>query len=559
MEDLLGKKIKSLKVFALGGLEEIGKNLTVFEYEKDIIIVDCGLAFPTDDMLGIDIVIPDITYLIENEDRIRGVIVTHGHEDHIGAIPYLLKQINTPVYATGLALGLIDKKIEEHKLTEFAVLNEVNAGEKLNLGVFEIEFIRTVHSIPDSVALAIKTPMGMIIHTSDFKIDYTPIHGEPINLGRFAELGQKGVRLLLCESTNVENPGFSLSEKIVGDTFQNIFVNTKGRIIVATFASNVHRIQQVIDAAVRFKRKVAVIGRSMLNVIQVAKEKGYLKIPEDTIIDIGTIKNYRKNKLVILSTGSQGEPMSALTRMATSALKQMKIEKDDLVIISAKVIPGNEKMVNSVINDLFKKGAEVIYESLKDIHVSGHACREELKIIHKLVNPEYFVPIHGEYRHLKKHQQLAQEIGMDRKNIFLLENGEVLSLSAKNAQKQGTVASGQVFVDGLGVGDVGNIVIRDRKHLAEDGIIAVIIAMEKESNQITGGPDIMTRGFIHVKESEEVMEELKNEAEKYLYDSMEKYNNDWQAIKNKVRKSLRNYIYNSTKRNPMVMVIVMEV
>jgi len=555
----LAKKIKKLKVFALGGLEEIGKNLTVYEYEKDIFIIDCGLAFPEDEMLGIDIVIPDITYLIENKERIRGVIISHGHEDHIGAVPYLLKQINVPIYATGLALGLIGKKLEEHKIRDTAELIEINAGDSIKLGVFEIEFIRTVHSVPDSIALAIRTPMGTIVHTSDFKIDHTPILGEPIDLRRFAEIGQKGVRLLLCESTNVENPGFSLSEKVVGETFERIFMNAKSRIIVATFASNVHRIQQIVSAADRFKRKVAVVGRSMLNVIQVAVDTGYLNIPEGTLVDINTIKNIRKSKLVILSTGSQGEPMSALTRMATSEHRQVDIVKDDLVIISAKPIPGNEKMVNSVINDLFKKGAQVIYESLHDIHVSGHACREELKIIHSLIKPEYLIPIHGEYRHLIKHGELGEEMGMDKKNIFILENGQVLEMSAKKVQKRGSVTSGRVFVDGLSVGDVGSIVLRDRKHLAEDGLITVIVAMERESNEIISGPDIMTRGFIYVKESESLMEELKLETEKALHDSININSSDWQAVKSKVRNKLRKYIYNKTKRNPMIMVVIMEV
>jgi len=555
----VAKGKNKLRIIPLGGLQEIGKNITVFEYGEDIVVVDCGLAFPEDDMLGIDLVIPDVTYLIKNKEKIRGIVLTHGHEDHIGALPYVLKDINVPVYSTSLTLGLLAFKLEEHGLKSTTTLCNVKPGETIRLGVFKIEFIRSTHSIADSVALAIHTPVGTVIHTSDFKIDYTPIEGEPIDLARFAELGKKGVLLLMADSTNVERPGYTMSERTVGETFDEIFINARSRIIVASFASNVHRIQQVINSSCKFGRKVAVVGRSMVNVVKAATELGYLTMPEETLIDIDLIDRYPPDKIVIITTGSQGEPMSALSRMAASEHRKVEIEPGDLIIISASPIPGNEKSIFKVINELFKKGAEVIYESLADVHVSGHACQEELKLIHKLVKPKFFMPVHGEYRHLRQHANLAHKLGMPMENIFMMETGNVLELSSDSAKINGSVTSGRILVDGLGVGDVGSIVLRDRKLLSQDGLIVVVITTEKESGQIIAGPDIISRGFVYVRESEDLMENAREIIKKTLQKCEGRNKNDWAAKKALIKEDLRDYLYERTKRKPMILPIIMEI
>lgn len=555
----MSKNKQKLKVIPLGGLQEIGKNITVFEYGEDIIVVDCGLTFPEDDMLGIDLVIPDISYLTKNKDKVRGLILTHGHEDHIGAVPYFLKEINVPVYGTRLTLGLLKYKLEEHGLLSTTELIDIEPGETFKLGAFKIEFIRTNHSIADSVALALHTPVGIIVHTSDFKIDYTPIEGKATDLARFSELGKKGVLLLMCDSTNAERPGYTMSERTVGETFEEIFMNAKSRIIVASFASNVHRIQQIIDAAHKFNRKVTVVGRSMVNVVNVAMELGYLNVPEGTMIDLDLIDKYPPNRVVIITTGSQGEPMSALSRMAVNEHKKVEIEPGDLIIISASPIPGNEKSIFKVINELFKKGADVIYESLADVHVSGHACQEELKLIHNLVKPKYFMPVHGEYRHLKQHANLASKMGMPPENIFVMEIGRVLELTADSARVNGTVSSGRILVDGLGVGDVGSIVLRDRKLLSQDGLIVVVITTEKESGQIVAGPDIISRGFVYVRESEDLIENAREIIKKTLARLEGKKGNDWSAKKGIIKDDLREYLYEKTKRKPMILPIIMEI
>ena len=548
-------KMKKLKVIPLGGLGEIGKNITVFEYGDEIVVVDCGMAFPDDEMLGVDLVLPDTTYLTKNKDRIKAIIVTHGHEDHIGALPYVLKNINVPVYGTKLALGLLENKLVEHKILADCTLNVVAQGEKVDLGAFKIEFIRTNHSIPDSVALAIHTPVGIIIHTSDFKIDFTPILGETIDLQRFAELGKQGVLLLMADSTNAERPGYTMSESTVGKAFEEIFLNSKSRIIVASFASNVHRIQQVVNAAVKYNRKVAICGRSMVNVCNKAIELGYLTIPKGVLVEIDSIKKHPKEKQVIISTGSQGEPMSALSRMASGDHRQVSIVAGDLVVISASPIPGNEKSVSVVINELFKKGADVVYEALADVHVSGHACQEELKTIHRLVGPKYFMPVHGEYRHLKCHANLAENLGMKKENIFIMDIGQVLEIDSKEAKIKGTVPSGKVLVDGLGVGDVGKIVLRDRKHLSEDGMIIVVMTIEKETGDILTSTEIISRGFVYAKESEVLMKQLAQVCE----DTVNKHkgmNN--MTRKNTINSTLRDYIYKKTKRSPMILPVIIE-
>lgn len=552
-------KKEKLKIIPLGGLGEIGKNMTVVEYKNDLIVIDCGLMFPEEEMLGIDIVIPDITYLIKNKDKIRAIVLTHGHEDHIGALPYVLKQINVPVYGTKLTLGLVENKLKEHGILKDADLRCVKYGDVVKLGNIEVEFIRTSHSIADSAALAIKTPIGTIVHTGDFKIDYTPIDGDVIDLARFAELGKAGVLLLMADSTNIERPGYTMSERTVGETFQNIFKQAKGRIIVATFASNIHRVQQIINAAVSYNRKVAVSGRSMVNVADVATNLGYLNIPDGTLIDIGDINHYPENKIVIITTGSQGEPMSALVRMSTSEHKQVDIIPGDMVIISANPIPGNEKLVYRVINQLFKRGADVIYKDLADVHVSGHACQEELKLIHTLVKPKYFIPVHGEYRHLKQHALLAQKLGMKEENIFLLDNGSVLEIDRKTARVAGSVTAGQVLVDGLGVGDVGNIVLRDRKHLSQDGILTVVVTLSKETGGVIAGPDIISRGFVYVRESEDLMDKAKEIVKDTLSKCEEKQITDWATIKSNIKESLRGFLYEKTKRKPMILPIIMEI
>ncbi len=555
----VAKSKKKLKVIPLGGLQEIGKNITAFEYGDDIIVVDCGLAFPEDDMLGIDLVIPDFSYLVKNKEKVRGVVLTHGHEDHIGGVPYLLREFNVPVYSTRLTLGLLKNKLEEHGLLQTAQLINTEPGETIELGAFKVEFVRSTHSIADSVALAIHTPIGIIVHTSDFKIDYTPIEGKPMDLARLADLGRRGVLLLMADSTNVEHEGYSMSERTVGDSFEEIFMNAKSRILVACFASHVHRVQQIVNASQKFCRKVAVVGRSMINTVNVATELGYLTIPEGMLIDIDMIDKYPPEKIVIITTGSQGEPMSALSRMAASEHRKVEIMPGDLVVISASPIPGNEKPVFKVINELFKKGAEVIYESLAEIHVSGHACQEELKLIHNLVKPRFFMPVHGEYRHLKQHANLAQKLGMTSDNIFMMETGKVLELTANTAKINGTVPAGRVLVDGLGVGDVGSVVLRDRKHLSQDGLIVVVITVEKESGMVIAGPDIISRGFVYVKESDDLMDKVKDIIKKTLIKCEDRKRSDWSSKKSLIKDELRDYLYEKTKRKPMILPIVMEI
>ena len=552
-------KSSPLKIIPLGGLLEVGKNITVFEYENEIIIVDCGLAFPEDDMLGVDLVIPDISYLEKNKDKIKGLVITHGHEDHIGAIPYLLKQINVPIYATKLTAGLIKNKLEEHKLLKSTKLKIVKQGEKINLGKMKVEFIRSCHSIPDSVALAIHTPVGIIVHTGDFKVDYTPIDGEKMDFGRLAELGNKGVLALLSDSTNSERKGFTMSERTVGTVLDKLFLNCTKRIVVATFASNVHRVQQIVNSAVKYGRKVAVCGRSMINVIKTAVELGYMNVPENTFIDIDMIKNYTDEQLVILTTGSQGEAMSALTRMASGEHRKVEITPNDLVIISANPIPGNEKYVSKVIDDLMQIGAEVVYSSLADVHVSGHACQEEQKLMLSLVRPKYFLPVHGEYRQLMAHAKTAVQVGIPPENIFIMNNGRVMELTENSAKMTGVVQSGKILVDGLGIGDVGDIVLRDRQHLSQDGLIVVVLTMDSATGEVVSGPDIISRGFVYVKESENIMDEVKRTVQRELYKCEEKGIKDWSSIKSNLKDGLRDYVFAKTKRNPMILPIIMEV
>lgn len=555
---MVSKKNK-LKIIPIGGLNEIGKNMTVFEYGNDMIVVDCGLAFPEDDMLGIDLVIPDTAYLEKNLHKIRGMIITHGHEDHIGALPYILRNINVPVYGTRLTMGLIEYKLEEHCMLSSVNLNTVKPGDVINLGVFKVEFIRSNHSIADAVALAITTPMGVIVHTGDFKVDYTPIGGEVIDLIRFAELGREGVLAMLADSTNVERPGYTMSESTVGASFDELFINCEQRIIVATFASNIHRVQQVINSAAKFERKIAICGRSMVNVVNVAMKLGYMSVPEGILIDVDAIDRYKPSQLVIITTGSQGEPMSALSRIASSDHKKIEIMPGDKVIISASPIPGNEKLISRVINELFKRGAEVIYHGIMDIHVSGHACQEELKLIHTLVKPKYFIPVHGEYRHLRQHALLAEELGMNSENIFIMSNGKVLELGMDRARINGSVTAGRVLVDGLGVGDVGNIVLRDRKHLAQDGLIVIVITLDREKGLVIAGPDIISRGFVYVRESENLIEEIRVVVKAKLGECEAKKVTDWSTMKNAIKEGLRNFLYEKTKRSPMILPIIMEI
>ncbi len=550
-------KKETLKIIPLGGIEEIGKNITVFEYGNDIVLVDCGVAFPEEDMLGIDLVIPDFTYLEKNKSKIRGLVITHGHEDHIGSIAYLLKQINVPIYATKLTIGLISNKLEEHKLLKKAKLNIVKQGQTITLGKMKVEFIRSCHSIPDSVALAIHTPVGTIIHTGDFKIDYTPIDDQKIDLGRLAELGNKGVLALLSDSTNAERKGYTMSESTVGEVFDKLFLNCKKRIVIATFASNMHRIQQIVNSAVANNRKIAVCGRSMINMIQTSVELGYIDAPKNVFIDVDMIKNYSDDQLVIITTGSQGEPMSALTRMANGEHRKVNINSNDLVIISATPIPGNEKFVSKVIDDLMKIGAEVVYSALADVHVSGHACQEEQKLMISLIRPKFFVPVHGEYRQLIAHKNTAKLMGIPEENVMLLKNGRVLELNENEAKFTGSVTVGKVFVDGLGVGDVGNIVLRDRQHLSQDGLIIVVLTMDSKGN-VVAGPDIISRGFVYVRESENLMEEVKNLVKVEVMGCVDNHITDWTTIKSTIRDSLREYIFQNTKRNPMILPIVME-
>ncbi len=549
---------RKLRVIPLGGLEEIGKNITAFEYGNDIIVVDCGVAFPSEDMLGIDLVLPDFTYLVRNKDKVRAVVLTHGHEDHIGAVPYLLKNFDVPIYGTRLTLALLSNKLKEHNIK--ATLNTVEAGDTVKLGIFGVEFIRVNHSIADSCALAINTPAGMVVHTGDFKIDHTPVDGCKFDLQRFGELGKNGVKLLLCESTNVESPGYTMSEKSVGDVLSKIFQDTdKQRLMIATFSSNIHRISQIIAFAELADRKVVIMGRSMVNAVKTSRELGYIQCSDNIFIDISQVKDYPDEKIVIITTGSQGEPMAALSRMAASEHRQIEIKPGDKIIISASPIPGNEKLVSRVINQLMKKGAEVIYEKIMDIHVSGHAKQEEIKMIHSLLNPEYIVPIHGEYKHLKSHKDLAISCGYDKDKVFIMANGEVLEINHNSAKINNSVPSGRTLVDGLGIGDVGNIVLRDRKLLSEDGLIIVVVGIDRECGIIVTGPDIISRGFVYVRESENLMEEAREVVKTELFACSEKELKDWNYVKGVIRDSLKEYVWQTTKRSPMILPVIMEV
>ncbi len=555
----LAKQKEKLKVIPLGGLGEVGKNMTIFEYKNDIIIVDSGLRFPDDDMYGIDMVIPDLSYIIKNRNKIRGIVLTHGHEDHIGALPYLLKEVNVPVYATKLTLGLVENKLKEHGILRNSNLKVVKAKDVIQIGEFSVEFIHVSHSIADSVALAIKCEVATVVHTGDFKIDYTPIDNKVMDLHRLAELGKEGVTLLMADSTNVERPGYSMSESTVGQTFLELFRGVTSRIIVATFASNIHRVQQIINAAIHYNRKVVVSGRSMVNIVSVAEELGYINIPDGVLIDLNDIKKYPDEQLVIITTGSQGEPMSGLSRMSISEHKKVEISKGDLVIISATPIPGNEKSISQVINQLYKLGANVIYSKLADVHVSGHACQEELKLIHTLIRPKYFLPVHGEYRMLMQHAQLAESLGMPQENIFIGEIGAVLEVNRDFAKINGKVQSGQTLVDGLGVGDVGNIVLRDRKHLSQDGLFIVVVSLDKEKGKVVAGPDVISRGFVYVRESGNLIEEAKAVVRQALTKCEESQVTDWSTIKGAIRDTLRQFLYEKTKRKPMILPIIMEV
>ena len=552
------RNTNKVKIIPLGGLHEIGKNLTLVEYRDDIIIIDCGMTFPEDEMLGIDVVIPDVTYLENNKHKIRGLVLTHGHEDHIGAIPYVLRKLDLDIYGTGLTIGLLENKLKEHRLSRDK-LHVVSAGDVVKLGKMEVEWINVNHSIPDACALAIKTPLGYVYHSGDFKVDFTPISGEPINLTRIAEIGQKGVLAMIGESTNVLREGYTMSESKVGETFNRLFQSlSDNRIIIATFASNVHRVQQIINSAEKYGRKVVLSGRSMVNVTETARKLGQFRVKKDTFIDIKDMDKYDDSELVLITTGSQGEPMSALTRIAYGEHRKIQLTPNDAVILSATPIPGNENAVTKVINRLLERGAKVIYETLSEIHVSGHACQEELKLILSLVKPKYFIPAHGEVRHLMKHAKIAQQMGMDERNIFIMENGNCLEISQKSAKLVGDVPSGNILVDGLGVGDVGNIVLRDRRHLSEDGLIIVVISLTKEG-KVVSGPDIISRGFVYVRESEDLIEDAKNVVRKILNDDSRDNLKDWNGLKSDIRDNLRSYIFKNTKRNPMILPIIMEV
>ena len=554
----MGKFQNKVQIIPLGGLGEIGKNMTAFRYGDDMILIDAGLIFPEDDMLGIDLVIPDISYLIENQDKLKGIFLTHGHEDHIGALPYVMKQIDCPVYGTALTLGILEGRLKENGVSS-ENCRIIKPGDKITAGAFKLDFIRVNHSIPDAIAIAINTPIGTIIHTGDFKIDHTPVDGQVTEFNKFAEYGDRGVLALLADSTNAERPGFTPSEKMVGKTFDDEFRYAKNRIIVATFSSNVHRIQQVIDAALKYDRKVAVIGRSMVNVVNIAKELGYLKAPEGEIIDIDETHNYTPDKIVIITTGSQGEPMSALTRMAMNDHKKVDIMPGDTVIISATPIPGNEKLVSRTIDHLYKLGADVIYEKSNGVHVSGHASQEEIKLMHNLVRPKFFIPVHGEFRHLIKHANLAQSLGMPKENIVIAENGSVIELTKNSIGINGKVPAGKVLVDGLGVGDVGNIVLRDRRQLSQDGIMIVVVTIDKENCHVVSGPDIVSRGFVYVREAEGLMDEAKDKVQLALEKCEENGVSEWSAIKSTVRDSLGRFLYERTRRRPMILPIIMEI
>ena len=549
--------VSKLKVIPLGGLEQIGMNITAFEYEDSIVVMDCGLSFPADDMLGIDLVIPDITYLLDNIDKVKGFVITHGHEDHIGALPYVLKQMNVPVYATRLTMGIIENKLKEHNLINNTKRKVVKFGQSINLGAFRIEFIKTNHSIVDAAALAIYSPAGIVVHTGDFKVDYTPVYGDSIDLQRFAELGKKGVLALMCDSTNAERQGFTPSEKTLGKTFDTIFAEHKNtRIIIATFASNVDRVQQIINSAYKYDRKVVVEGRSMVNIIETASNLGCINIPDNTLINIEQLKNYPDEKTVIITTGSQGESMAALSRIALNMHRKISVGSGDTIIFSSSPIPGNEKAVTKIINELLRKGAEVIFQ---DAHVSGHACQEEIKLIYTLVKPRFAIPVHGEYKHLKAQAKLAEELGIDKDDIFILSSGDVLELNYEEAKVTGKVPVGDILVDGLGVGDVGNIVLRDRQHLAEDGIMIVVLALDQASGYLVSGPDIVSRGFVYVKESDELMDEARELMRGVIENCLDRGITDWGKIKNSIKDALGDYVWKKTKRRPMILPIILEV
>lgn len=554
----MGSKSK-VKIIPLGGLGEIGKNMTAIECGDEILVIDCGLAFPDAEMYGVDMVIPDVTYLMNNVEKVKGFFLTHGHEDHIGGLPYILKQINVPVYGTKLTLGLVQHKLEEHQMLSDCTLNIVKPGEIIKLDKISVEFIRTNHSIADSCSLAIHTPLGVIVHTGDFKIDYTPIDGEIINLDRYSKLGKQGVLLLMADSTNSERPGYTMSERTVGEKLDNIFVGAKGRIIVATFASNIHRIQQIADSSIKRGRKIAFSGRSMERISQVAIELGYLNIPSDMLIEVDDINKYNNDKITIITTGSQGEPMAALSRIGLGTHRKIKVENDDLFIISASPIPGNEKFISRVINELYKRGGDVIYKSLEEIHVSGHACQEELKLIHTILKPKYFIPVHGEYRHLRQHSLIAEKLGMNKSNIFILDTGEVFEITSKKAQIAGRVPSGRIMVDGLGVGDVGNVVLRDRKHLAQDGIITIVVTIDKLASSVIAGPDIVSRGFVYIKESEKLLREARNIVKGSLDECLNNDITEWSLIKATIRNDLGHFLYTKTKRKPLILPVIMEI
>ena len=549
---------EKVRIIPLGGLGEIGKNITAIECDDEIIVIDCGIAFPDEEMYGVDLIIPDITYLKNNAQKVKGIFLTHGHEDHIGALPYVLKELNVPLYGTKLTIGIIKTKLEEHNILSEAKLNNVEPGDVISFNKCKVEFIRNTHSIADSCSLAIFTPVGTILHTGDFKIDYTPIDGQKMDLQRISNLGKEGIALLMADSTNVERQGHSLSEKSIGLTLDRIIGKADGRVIVATFASNIHRMQQIVDASFKNNRKVVFNGRSMENISKVAMELGYLHIPESEVISIDDLKDYDNDKITLITTGSQGEPMASLARIAFSTHRKISIEPNDTFIISASPIPGNDKLISRVINELFRKGADVIYEDLEDVHVSGHAYQEELKLIHTLVNPKYFMPVHGEYRHLKHHGDLAENLGMRKSDIFILETGNVLELTKNSCKKEGKVKTGAIFVDGLGVGDVGNIVLRDRRHLAQDGMLTIVVAIERETLSIVSGPDVITRGFVYVKESEELINKVKelsvNELEKCLSVGVI----EWYVLKASIKKAVENYIFEKTKRRPTIIPIIME-
>ncbi len=550
---------EKVKIIPLGGLGEIGKNITVIECDDEIVVIDCGIAFPDEEMYGVDLIIPDITYLKNNVEKIKGIFLTHGHEDHIGALPYVLKEINVPLYGTKLTIGIIKTKLEEHNILSEAKLNNVEPGDVVSFRKLKVEFIRNTHSIADSCSLAIFTPVGIILHTGDFKIDYTPIDGQKMDLQRISNLGKEGVALLMADSTNIERRGHSLSEKSIGLTLDRVISNARGRVIVATFASNIHRMQQIVDASFKSNRKVVFNGRSMENISKVAMELGYLHIPNSEIISIDDLKNYENDKITLITTGSQGEPMASLARIAFSNHRKINIEPNDTFIISASPIPGNDKLISRVINQLFRKGADVIYEDLEDVHVSGHAYQEELKLIHTLVSPKYFMPVHGEYRHLKHHGYLAEKLGMKKNNIFVLETGNVLELTKDQCRKEGKVRTGAIFVDGLGVGDVGNIVLRDRRHLAQDGMLTIVVAIERDTLSIVSGPDVITRGFVYIKESEALINKVKELSVSELERCLRMGVIEWYVLKGNIKKIVENYIYETTKRRPTIIPIIMEI